>query len=220
MQLNSGLTGASMDEQDASLYIVDDDPAVVRSIERLLRSENYVVETFLSAQEFLDKARVTQKPACVVLDIQMPGLSGLELQAELQKLQASLSIIFITGHGDIPMTVQAMKAGAIEFLTKPFDVQVLLDAIRRGLERSQAILGVEQKLQSLRALLRTLTPRERDVMSLITTGLLNKQVAGMLGISEITVKAHRGKAMRKMKARSFADLVRMAGDLALVGSVR
>ena len=205
-------------DSSSTVFVVDDDSSIRESLESLIKCAGWRPEICASAPEFLARPDVAGA-TCLVLDMDLPGIKGLDVQG-LVADRKHLPVIFITGHGDVASTVRAMKAGAIEFLTKPFDVQVLLDAIRRGLERSQAILGVEQKLQSLRALLRTLTPRERDVMSLITTGLLNKQVAGMLGISEITVKAHRGKAMRKMKARSFADLVRMAGDLALVGSVR
>jgi FixJ family two-component response regulator len=205
-----------MQECSPTVFVVDDDGSVRESLESLITCAGWQPEVFASAPEFLARP-CTPGATCLVLDVDLPGMKGLDVQG-LVADRKHMPVIFITGHGDVASTVRAMKAGAIEFLTKPFDVHVLIDAIRRGLERSQAILGVEQKLQALRALLRTLTPRERDVMSLITAGMLNKQVAGMLGISEITVKAHRGKAMRKMKARSFADLVRMAGDLHLVNA--
>jgi FixJ family two-component response regulator len=205
-----------MPESAPTVFVIDDDQSIRESLESLIACAGWQAEVFASAPEFLARPD-TSRATCLVLDVDLPGMKGLDVQG-LVADRKHMPVIFITGHGDVASTVRAMKAGAIEFLTKPFDVQVLIDAIRRGLERSQAVLGVEQKLQRLRDLLRTLTPRERDVMSLITAGKLNKQVAGMLGISEITVKAHRGRAMRKMKARTFADLVRMAGELSLVGA--
>jgi FixJ family two-component response regulator len=201
-------------ESAPTVFVVDDDISVRESLESLITCAGWRPEVFASGPEFL-ATPCASGSACLVLDLELPGPKGLDLQG-LVADRKHMPVIFISGHGDVASTVRAMKAGAIEFLTKPFDAHELLDAIRRGLERSQAILSIEQRMHSLRALWRTLTPRERDVTSLITAGLLNKQVAGMLGISEITVKAHRGKAMRKMKARSFADLVRMGAELSIV----
>jgi FixJ family two-component response regulator len=207
-----------MSESSATVFVVDDDIFVRESLQSLIACAGWQPEVFASAPEFLARPGAPGA-TCLVLDMDLPGTKGLDVQG-LVADRKHMPVIFITGHVDVAATVRAMKAGAIEFLTKPFDAHDLLDAIRRGLERSQAVLGVERKMESLRALLRTLTPRERDVMSLITAGLLNKQAAGKLGISEITVKAHRGKAMRKMKARSFAELVRMADDLSILDSRR
>jgi len=194
------------------VFVVDDDISVRESLELLIHNEGWLAETFASAQEFLDRPR-TLVPSCLVLDISLPGLNGLELQERVAVERTDMPIIFITGHGDISMTVQAMKAGAVEFLTKPFSDDVLLTAIRQALERSHAALGQESEMQALRDCYASLTRRERDVMSLVVSGLLNKQVGGTLGISEITVKAHRGKVMRKMKADSLADLVKIAARL-------
>jgi FixJ family two-component response regulator len=195
------------------VFVVDDDVSVRESLELLIRTAGWRPETFASAKEFLSRPRPTV-PRCLVLDVTLPGLSGLELQEQLAE-RTDMPIIFITGHGDVPMTVQAMKAGAVEFLTKPFMDAVLLDAIRGALERSRAALRQESEMQVLRNCYASLTPREREVMSLVTSGLLNKQVGGELGISEITVKAHRGQMMRKMKADSLAALVTMASRLGL-----
>ena len=194
------------------VFIVDDDVSVRESLELLIRCEGWRPETFASAQEFLDYPRVLV-PNCLVLDVSLPGLNGLDLQGLVAGERTDMPIIFITGHGNVPMTVQAMKAGAVEFLTKPFNDDVLLTAIRAALERSQVALSLEAEMRVLRERYASLSQRERQVMGLVVSGLLNKQVAGELGISEITVKAHRGKVMQKMKADSIADLVRMAARL-------
>jgi FixJ family two-component response regulator len=195
------------------VFVVDDDDSVRRSLELLIDSANWQPETFGSAQAFLARPRV-QSPHCLVLDVQMPDLSGLDLQA-LVADRTGMPIIFISGHGDVPITVRAMKAGAVEFLTKPFDDAVLLNAIATALDRSRAALAVEAELLALRAEYAALSQRQREVMALVTSGLLNKQVGGRLGISEITVKAHRGNVMRKMEARSLADLVTKAAKLGI-----
>ena len=207
-----GLGSARMPSASPIVFVVDDDISVRESLELLIHNEGWLAETFASAQEFLDRPR-TLVPSCLVLDISLPGLNGLELQERVAVERTDMPIIFITGHGDISMTVQAMKAGAVEFLTKPFSDDVLLTAIRQALERSHAALGQESEMHALRDCYASLTRRERDVMSLVVSGLLNKQVGGTLGISEITVKAHRGKVMRKMKADSLADLVKIAARL-------
>jgi FixJ family two-component response regulator len=194
------------------VFVVDDDVWVRESLETLIRDEGWQAETFASAQEFLDRPRVFT-PSCLVLDISLPGLNGLELQKRVAIERTDMPIIFITGHGDIPMSVGAMKAGAVEFLTKPFNDEVLLTAIRQALERSRLALAQGAEIQALRDRYASLTPRERDVMALVVSGLLNKQVAGELGITESTVKAHRGQVMQKMKANSVADLVRMTARL-------
>jgi len=194
------------------VFVVDDDVSVRESLELLVRCEGWRPETFASAQEFLACPR-TRVPNCLVLDVSLPGLNGLELQKRIAVERTDMPIIFITGHGDVPMTVQAMKAGAVEFLTKPFSDDVLLAAIRGALERSRAALGQEAEMQVLRGRYASLSQRERQVMALVVSGLLNKQVGGELGISEITVKAHRGKVMQKMKAGSLADLVKIAARL-------
>src|ERR1700678_2128562 len=194
------------------VFVVDDDVSVRESLEVLIRCEGWQLETFASAQEFLARPRGLV-PSCLVLDISLPGLSGLDLQKHVSVERPDMPIIFITGYGDVPMTVQAMKAGAVEFLTKPFSDEVLLSAVRQALERSRVARGHQAEIRALRDCYASLTLRERQVMALVVSGLLNKQVGGELGISEITVKAHRGKVMQKMKADSLADLVKIAAKL-------
>jgi FixJ family two-component response regulator len=194
------------------VFVVDDDVWVRESLETLIREEGWQAEAFSSAQQFLDRPRALT-PNCLVLDISLPGLNGLELQKRVAVERTDMPIIFITGHGDIPMSVGAMKAGAVEFLTKPFNDEVLLTAIRQALERSRLALAQDAEMQELRDRHASLTPREMQVMALVVSGLLNKQVGGELGISEKTVKAHRGQVMQKMKANSVADLVKMAEKL-------
>ena len=194
------------------VFVVDDDISVRESLELLIRCAGWQPETFASAQEFLARARVLV-PSCLVLDVSLPGLNGLDLQKLVAVERTDMPIIFITGYGDVPMTVQAMKAGAVEFLTKPFSDDVLLSAIRHAIERSRTALDHEAEMQALRDCYASLTGREREVMALVVSGRLNKQGGGELDISEITVKAHRGQVMRKMKADSLADLVNMAGRL-------
>jgi FixJ family two-component response regulator len=194
------------------VYVVDDDISVRESLELLIRTAGWQAELFESAQEFLRRPKVTV-PSCLVLDVNLPGLNGLDLQKQVAADRADMPIIFITGYGDIPTTVRAMKAGAVEFLTKPFSDGVLLDAIQSALERSRNVLDEEVALRDLRKRYDLLSRREREVMALVVRGLLNKQVGFELGISEITVKAHRGRVMQKMEARSLADLVTMSARL-------
>ncbi|MGB7586217.1 MAG: response regulator [Terriglobales bacterium] len=194
------------------IFVVDDDVSVRESLELLVRCEGWRAATFASAQEFLDYPRVLV-PNCLVLDVSLPGLNGLDLQRLVAFERTDMPIIFITGYGDVPLTVQAMKAGAVEFLTKPFNDDVLLTAIRAALEKSRVALGLEAEMRVLRDRYASLSQRERQVMALVVSGLLNKQIGGELGISEITVKAHRGKVMQKMKAESLPDLVKMAARL-------
>ena len=194
------------------VFIVDDDVSVRESLELLVQSENWKPETFATAREFLQHPR-TPVPSCLVLDLSLPELNGLELQTQLAAEHINMPIIFITGYGDVPQSVQAMKAGALEFLTKPLDNDALISAIRTALERSRLALAQETELQELRARYASLTSREQQVMALVVSGLLNKQVGGELGISEITVKAHRGQVMHKMKADSLAALVKLAAKL-------
>ena len=195
------------------VFVVDDDVSVRESLEMLIRTAGWQPEVFASAQEFLSRRRATA-PCCLVLDVTLPGLTGLELQQQLAE-RTDMPIIFITGHADVPMSVRAMKAGAVEFLTKPFKDDVLLNAIRGAMERSRTAVRQDSEMRPLRDCHASLTPREREVMALVVSGLLNKQVGGELGISEITVKAHRGQVMRKMKASSLPDLVTMAARLGL-----
>jgi len=194
------------------VFIVDDDVSVRSALESLIESAGWVAETFASAQDFLRRPRVAA-PSCLVLDVSLPDINGLELQRRVATDRTDMPIIFISGFGDVPMTVRAMKAGAVEFLMKPFKDDVLLDAIRGAIERSLTALREESEAQVLRSRSASLTPREREVMALVVSGLLNKQVGGELGISEITVKAHRGQVMRKMKAESLPALVTMAWRL-------
>ena len=201
------------------VFVVDDDVSVRESLESLLRFEGWQPETYASAQEFLARPRV-QTPSCLILDVSLPGLNGLDLQKRVAAERTDMPIIFITGHGDVPMTVRAMKAGAQEFLTKPFSDEVLLAAIRQALERSRIALGREMEMRGLKDRYASLTHRERQVMALVASGKPNKQVGSELGISEITVKAHRGRVMEKMKADSIADLVKMAGKLRLTRTSR
>lgn len=196
------------------VFVVDDDVSVRESLEALISFAGWEPETFASAREFLSRPPAIV-PSCLVLDVSLPDLNGLELQKLIATDRIDMPIIFITGHGDVPMTVQAMKAGAVEFLTKPINDDVLLSAIRCAIERSSTALDDEGEMRELRDRYASLTPREREVMKLIVTGLLNKQVGLKLGISEITVKAHRGQVMYKMKADSLADLVKIAVRLGL-----
>jgi len=198
------------------VYVVDDDADVREGLGALLESIGLQVVALSSTVEFLTQKRA-DRPSCLVLDVRLPGLSGLDLQAELAKAQIEIPIVFITGHGDIPMSVKAMKAGAVEFLTKPVREQDLLDAVRVALERDRIRRELQMQTHSLRARYDALTDRERQVMSLICAGLMNKQVAAEMGVSEVTVKVHRHNLMNKLEARSFADLVRMAHALRILG---
>jgi FixJ family two-component response regulator len=204
-------SGAAAND-DAIVFVVDDDASVRRSTERLVRGLGFGIQTFASAREFLESARI-ERPACLVLDVHMPGLSGLDLQRELAQRGVEIPIVFLTGHGDIPMTVKAMKAGAVEFLTKPVKSRDLLVAIRGGIERGRVSHQAGRAIATLRERYGRLTPREREVLPLVVAGLLNKQIAGELAASERTVKFHRAHIMKKMEAGSLADLVRIAQRL-------
>jgi FixJ family two-component response regulator len=206
------LRGAGLPPTTPVVFVVDDDISVRESLAPLIRWAGWKPETFSSAQEFLSRPR-DDTPSCLVLDVELPDLNGLDLQARVAVDRAETPIIFITGHGDIPMSVRAMKAGAAEFLTKPFERDVLLDAIRRAIERSREALRQTSELRMLRERHASLTPREREVLTWVVSGLLNKQVGSELGMTEATVKAHRGKIMQKMQADSLADLVRIAARL-------
>lgn len=203
-----------MSQQTDIVFVVDDDPSMRRSLDSLLRSVGHDVRLFSSAPEFLQASR-PDVPGCLVLDVRLPGMSGLAFQQELAKAGISLPIIFITGHGDVPMSVRAMKAGAAEFLTKPFDDQVLLDAVHAALERDRARRREEAGNVALRSRYESLTERERQVMGHVVAGRPNKRIAQELGLSVVTVKVHRGHVMQKMEARSVAELVRMADRLGL-----
>jgi FixJ family two-component response regulator len=201
-------------EAQRVVYVIDDDASMRNALESLLGSVGLRVETFGSAQEFFEK-KLPEAAICLVVDVRLPGLSGLDFQAELSRANIDVPIIFITGHGDIAMTVKAMKAGAVEFLTKPFRDQDLLDAVKFALEKDEAKRNSRKTIAVVRSLYDSLTPREQEVIGLVTAGLMNKQVAAEMGVSEITVKVHRGNVMRKMGAKSLADLVRIADLLGI-----
>jgi FixJ family two-component response regulator len=203
-----------MTEVASVVFVVDDDPSIRRAIKRLVESVGLRVEGLGSAQEFLRSQR-PDAPSCLVLDVRLPGMSGLDFQRELREANIHIPIIFITAHGDIPMTVRAMKAGAVEFLTKPFRDQELLDAIQQGLERDHARRAQEAEVRKLRERFESLTPRERELLPWVVSGLLNKKIADAIEASEATVKVHRSQLMRKMGASSMADLVRMAEKLGI-----
>jgi FixJ family two-component response regulator len=208
-----------MGDTPAVVFVIDDDPSMRGALQDLVDSVGLKVLAFASPQEFMASKR-PDAPGCLVLDVRLPGMSGLTFQQELAKLGVELPVIFITGHGDIPMSVRAMKAGAVEFLTKPLAGDVLVRAIQQAIERSRTILDREAAMRELRLCHASLSPRERQVMELVVSGLLNKQAGSELGISEITVKAHRGQVMRKMRAESLPDLVTMAARLGVRSALR
>lgn len=216
MRAGTHTTSPASSAEDAIIFVVDDDPLVRGSLSSLFRSVGLHVEAFASATEFLQSPLPTV-PSCLVVDIRLPRLSGLDLQAELRSSGVMIPIVFITGHGDIPMSVKAMKAGAINFLTKPFRDQEMLDAVTEAIERDRKRLGEEKSNYDDQARFASLTPRQREIMALVTSGLMNKHIAPRLGISEMTVKIHRGHVMRKMRARSLADLVLIAERLGVRG---
>ena len=205
-------TGSTLESERATVFVVDDDPSIRRSLSRLLRSHGFQVEVFSGATEFLSREPASS-PSCLLLDVQMPGLSGLDLQEELSERQLDPAVVFITGHGTVPMSVRAMKKGAVDFLQKPFAEEDLLAAVRQGLQRDARQTQMRAELSVLEERYATLTHREREVFGLVVAGLLNKQIAGRLGTSEKTIKVHRGRVMRKMRANSLADLVRMGERL-------
>ncbi len=208
----SPLEPASVEEP--IVFIIDDDPSMRRALTNLFQSVGLKVEAFGSAQDML-QSKLPDVPSCLVLDVRLPGLSGLDLQADLAKANTHIPIIFITGHGDIPMTVRAMKGGAVDFLTKPFRDQDMLDAVVAAIERDRKRREAERTVANVRSLFETLTPREREVLALVASGLMNKQIAAELGLAEITVKIYRGQIMRKMGARALADLIRMTETLGI-----
>lgn len=218
-QLDAKVGGLPPSQGGPVVFVVDDDISVREALESLIRFAGWLPETFKSANDFLARPR-PRVPSCLLLDVSLPDINGLELQRLIAGDRVDMPIIFITGHGNVPMTVQAMKAGAVEFLTKPFDDDVLLDAVRNAIERSRQALGHESDLRVLRECHQSLSRREREVMALVVLGLLNKQVGAQLGISEITVKAHRGSVMRKMKAASLPELVNMAARLTSAPATR
>jgi FixJ family two-component response regulator len=205
---------SAQNEEHQTVFVIDDDASLREALASLFRSVGLQVKAFASAPEFL-QAKLPDAPTCLVLDVRLPGLSGLDFQTELAKANIDIPIVFMTGHGDIPMTVRAMKAGAVEFLPKPFRDQDMLDAVQQGLERDRDRRKSAGDTAKLKATFDTLTSREQEIMGLVTAGLMNKQIAGELGVSEITVKVHRGNVMRKMGAKSLAELVRMADALAV-----
>jgi RNA polymerase sigma factor (sigma-70 family) len=210
--------GAVMAEQRATVFVVDDDVSVRRAIEAMLRSVGLRVETFASTQRFLER-RPAAGPSCLILDVRLPGVSGLDFQRQLADAKIEIPIVFVTGYGDIPMTVRAMKAGAVEFLTKPFRDQDLLDAVQHALDRDRLRRLRQEQSAQLRQRFETLTKREREVLQLVVSGKLNREIAARLGTSEITVKIHRGRAMRKMGAKSAIELASMAQKLGVVGEL-
>ena len=206
-----------MSEAEPTIFVIDDDPSVRQSLESLIKSVGWRGRTYGSAQEFLGSGHL-DAPGCIVLDVRLPGLSGLDLQQALLRAKSHLPVIFITGHGDIPMSVQAMKAGAVEFLPKPFREQDLLDALKLALDRDRTTRQQRAELAALRTRYDSVTPREQQVMGLLVTGLLNKEIAATLGVSEVTIKVHRSQIMQKMQADSLANLVRMAERLGIPAS--
>lgn len=206
-----------MSEAEPTIFVIDDDPSVRQSLESLIKSVGWRVLIYGSAQEFLGSGHL-DAPGCIILDVRLPGLSGLDLQQALLRAKSHLPVIFITGHGDIPMSVQAMKAGAVEFLTKPFREQDLLDALKLALDRDRTTRQQRAELAALRTRYDSVTPREQQVMGLLVTGLLNKEIAATLGVSEVTIKVHRSQIMQKMQADSLANLVRMAERLGIPAS--